>query len=519
MFGFVEASPDDSIAKVTQDFKGKVQVPSPIFGVDEDQEFLLILTNVGLLARPDLDDSHTIHWHGFRNPIALFDGVPEVSIAVPVYRDFPYVYKPRDEGTYMYHCHFEDSEHVQMGMTGVVFVRPDKGPRFAYDDTDGSTAFEREFTLLLNEIDQRPHDGLEQIQEFVWSDYEPQYWIINGRSYPDTVALGGREHAREPRVPADLFAHAGEPGRPRPHAPRQPRLRAAGDAARRHPDEGRRRGRDVPAQHRRATDLSYGAHTIYIGPGESRDIIFTSPPFDVFGARADGRRRELQPLLLRQPELVQEREPRRAGPRRPGDRGACVRRRPAPAPDGAQPDLCLGLAHSGSPSCSASLLALSALAAPAGAAVPRIIPASVPGNVVCTTGPTFDLTARAGRIQTPDGNSVYMWGYAPTGGIFQIPGPVLCVNEGDTVTVNLTSPPTTCGRGDLDLVFPGQLGVTSTDPTPGLLAGEADPGGTVSYSFAAGRAGTYLYESGTEPSKQVEMGLYGAIIVRPALGA
>jgi FtsP/CotA-like multicopper oxidase with cupredoxin domain len=173
-------------------------------------------------------------------------------------------------------------------------------------------------------------------------------------------------------------------------------------------------------------------------------------------------------------------------------------------------------------------LALSAFAAPAGAAAPRIIPAAVPGTVVCTPGPSFNLIARDGRIQTPDGNSVYMWGYAPTAARLQIPGPVLCVTEGQTVTVTLTNnlpalntpsePGVDAGPPNTSIVFPGQLGVTSTDPTPGLLAGEADPGGTVTYTFTAGRPGTYLYESGTEPSRQVEMGLYGAIIVRPALG-
>ncbi len=38
--------------------------------------------------------------------------------------DFPYYYHPTDPGTYMYHCHNEDVEHVQMGMDGIVFVRP-----------------------------------------------------------------------------------------------------------------------------------------------------------------------------------------------------------------------------------------------------------------------------------------------------------------------------------------------------------------------------------------------------------
>ena len=50
--------------------------------------------------------------------------MPELSLAVPIGRDFTYFYRPHDAGTYMYHCHFEDVEHVQMGMTGMVFVRP-----------------------------------------------------------------------------------------------------------------------------------------------------------------------------------------------------------------------------------------------------------------------------------------------------------------------------------------------------------------------------------------------------------
>lgn len=161
------------------------------------------------------------------------------------------------------------------------------------------------------------------------------------------------------------------------------------------------------------------------------------------------------------------------------------------------------------------LALLCALAAAAPAAGQPVVPARAPGTVECTTGPTFNLTATDGRIQTPDGNSLYMWGYAGAGG-FQIPGPILCVTEGQTVTVNLTNnlaEPTS-------IVFPGQSGVTSSGGSPGLLAQEAAPsGGTVSYAFTASRPGTFMYESGSEPSKQVEMGLYGAIIVRPAMGA
>jgi FtsP/CotA-like multicopper oxidase with cupredoxin domain len=141
-----------------------------------------------------------------------------------------------------------------------------------------------------------------------------------------------------------------------------------------------------------------------------------------------------------------------------------------------------------------------------------------PYGIVCTDGPSFELETATGRVSTPDGNSVFMWGYRLSGGLFQIPGPVLCVEEGDTVTVELTND-TSAISEPVSIVFPGQAGVTHDDPTPGHLTGEAEPGGgTVTYTFTASRPGTYVYESGTDPSRQVQMGLHGVLIVRPALG-
>ena len=47
------------------------------------------------------------------------------------------------------------------------------------------------------------------------------------------------------------------------------------------------------------------------------------------------------------------------------------------------------------------------------------------------------------------------------------------------------------------------------------LTNSAAVNGSVTYSFTAGNPGTYLYESGTDVGKQVQMGLYGALVVRP----
>ncbi len=50
----------------------------------------------------------------------------------------------------------------------------------------------------------------------------------------------------------------------------------------------------------------------------------------------------------------------------------------------------------------------------------------------------------------------------------------------------------------------------------GLLAQEAAPGGTVTYTFTASAPGTHAYYSGTQGDLQIEMGMYGALIVLPA---
>ncbi len=137
IFGFRNVTGLSDVQRSNQ--KNKAQHSAPLFWVDQFNpaspvDFKVQLTNLGLALRPDLFDAHTLHWHGFRNVIPFFDGEPTGSVAVPTGRVFTYVYRPRDPGTYMYHCHVEDVEHVHMGMNGLVFVRPTMGPKFVYND-------------------------------------------------------------------------------------------------------------------------------------------------------------------------------------------------------------------------------------------------------------------------------------------------------------------------------------------------------------------------------------------------
>lgn len=90
-------------------------------------------------------------------------------------------------------------------------------------------------------------------------------------------------------------------------------------------------------------------------------------------------------------------------------------------------------------------------------------------------------------------------------------GPVIDVNVGDVVTVNLYN-----GLGEATgLLFQGQPMVPDTT---GAAAYDGTSYVSKSYTFTATKPGTYLYEAALLPNAQhqVAMGLHGALIVRPA---
>ena len=150
------------------------------------------------------------------------------------------------------------------------------------------------------------------------------------------------------------------------------------------------------------------------------------------------------------------------------------------------------------------------------------------------TGTTFSLNAGPGYNSQPDGELIYSWGYGCTAGFtptyapaifasigkcptMQMPGPTLVVTEGTTFTVTLTNS-LPAAAGNTSILFPGLTVTTSGTGPQGLLTQEAVPGGTVTYTVTAavGTAGTHAYYSGTQPDLQIEMGLFGAVIVKPA---
>ncbi len=248
-------------------------IPAPLMAFDEDDEFFLTLTNVGMIMRPDLFEQHTVHFHGYPNASSFYDGVPDASVAINIGGSFTYYYLAPDAGTYFWHCHITPPEHLQMGMVGQLYVRPRQNrvpagtslytalqqqnglgttvdlrtacnpaadilcsasmpaintgktqgsdklgnpQKYTYNDGDGLTAYDVEYPLQIHGFDPNFHFVGMTFNPEAFADMKDKYFLLNGRSYPDTVMPGpiatqssdGRMHYSQP-LPSIINIPAG----------------------------------------------------------------------------------------------------------------------------------------------------------------------------------------------------------------------------------------------------------------------------------------------------------------------
>jgi FtsP/CotA-like multicopper oxidase with cupredoxin domain len=192
-----------------------------------------------MIMRPDLFEQHTVHFHGYPNASAFYDGVPDASVAINIGGSFTYYYLAPDAGTYFWHCHITPPEHLQMGMVGQLYVRPRQNRvragsglyaalqnqqldlrtacssaadilcsnplpasnlvqragtgNYAYNDGDGSTYYDVEYPIQIHGFDPNFHFVGMTFNPEAFADMKDKYFLLNGRSYPDTVASGPME--------------------------------------------------------------------------------------------------------------------------------------------------------------------------------------------------------------------------------------------------------------------------------------------------------------------------------------
>jgi FtsP/CotA-like multicopper oxidase with cupredoxin domain len=207
-FGFVDVT-GEAPSAVGLDSLG-AQFSAPTIELRQGDEFYLTLSNVAMALRPDLFDPHTVHFHGFPQAAPVFDGLPEGSFGANMGSSFTYYYKLIHPGTYLYHCHQEATEHMQMGMLGNLYVKPIQdnviaGPNpdsvptalngqtlagYTYNDGDGSTGYHVSKALQITSMDHVFHELHLGVQPLPFKNMRDTYAMINGRGYPDTVNPG-----------------------------------------------------------------------------------------------------------------------------------------------------------------------------------------------------------------------------------------------------------------------------------------------------------------------------------------
>jgi FtsP/CotA-like multicopper oxidase with cupredoxin domain len=214
-----------------------------------------------------LFEQHTVHFHGYPNASSFYDGVPDASVAINIGGSFTYYYLAPDAGTYFWHCHITPPEHLQMGMVGQIYVRPRQNRvlvggnlyaaralqdndlrtacvsrndilcsnplpaggatantatraatgNYAYNDGDGSTYYDVEYPIQIHGFDPNFHFVGMTFNPEGFADMKDKYFLLNGRSYPDTVTPGpmatqtvdGSMHYSQP-LPSIINIQAGK---------------------------------------------------------------------------------------------------------------------------------------------------------------------------------------------------------------------------------------------------------------------------------------------------------------------
>jgi len=136
----------------------------------------------------------------------------------------------------------------------------------------------------------------------------------------------------------------------------------------------------------------------------------------------------------------------------------------------------------------------------------------------------FTLYVRSTTIKTPDGQKIFSFGYTDDPkGPAKIPGPPIVVDQGDTVNLTLVNDqdPTKTAyntTGDGHTIHLHGLDLPSAmdgDPMTAPGGHAVMQGTKYTYHFVAQQPGTYWYHCHESAAEHVQMGMYGAFIIRP----
>jgi FtsP/CotA-like multicopper oxidase with cupredoxin domain len=150
---------------------GAATLPGPVLRVAQGTDVTVNLTN-------DLSEDSALLFQGQ-------DMIPDLTGAAAGGGTKSYTFRACDPGTFLYEAGLlPNAQHqVAMGMYGALIVDPATAGQ-AYDDP--STAYDSESVMVLSELDPLLNNSGSPAA-FDMRNYLPQYFLINGKAYPETA--------------------------------------------------------------------------------------------------------------------------------------------------------------------------------------------------------------------------------------------------------------------------------------------------------------------------------------------
>jgi multicopper oxidase len=185
-----------------------LRAPSPVIRVEQGDIIWLVLENSHYLP-------HSIHLHGVDHPYMDHGGEGNDGVGQTGQMDVmpgsskTYVIKPRHPGTMYYHCHVQPHTHIPMGLQGIFVVEENRPNNWVQVFNVGAgqvrhpseavkEKYAYEYDMHYQSVDKELHEmarsandprliGKRLNLEYDITDSPPDYFMLNGRSFPYTL--------------------------------------------------------------------------------------------------------------------------------------------------------------------------------------------------------------------------------------------------------------------------------------------------------------------------------------------
>jgi hypothetical protein len=200
------------VGMAVENFESKVarralRLPSPAIHIEQGDKVRITLENTHYMP-------HTLHLHGADHGFVDVDG--EGNDGVPFTSEIPvmpgsartYELQPRHAGTMFYHCHVQPHVHVMMGLQGLFVIEENQPDNWLQTMNIGAglvraparseqQEFDREYDLHYLDLDKELSERIQlhndprlitrsMHREYDITDSSPDYFTLNGRSFPYT---------------------------------------------------------------------------------------------------------------------------------------------------------------------------------------------------------------------------------------------------------------------------------------------------------------------------------------------